>query len=1202
MVRMLRSRRGKTRLLALLVLLVATGLLAAYRYVTSPSRLRARVLDVLADRGFAHVDVAHVRFSLRDGLLLSGISVGSVASGPANNGEPAVPTPRLYVGSARLACDMAPLLAGMVRPRTVTLDHVRATVVAAPPDAQGEPVLAQADDGAEWLQRLVRQTAALPALEIRDLDLQILSADGGHARVVERYRLRAIGRAKDGGYGIQIDRRAEAAEPFATLHWSTATERVRLTLDAIDLNLVRRFASGRISRHLERMGLEGTARVDQVVFGPAVSSATALHGERVDLTLRNARFQLDTLGFALPVVGERPTRSDAACYLKIRDAGAVVTYRGGGNVDGGELAIALQGQLNGAPLQVNATLADAPFRRVIRGESITGSWNRHLRSARIRVQGLALPTHESHAAFVNSEQLPGALVAALDDYRPSGPVNVDLRVLPAGEARDAADTGGRVRGTVEALGCTCEYIHFPYGFENIRGSLELVDGRVLLHDLEGRHGVTRAHVRGSLNNTYSWTGFSLTFYGHNVALNEDLYRALPEEYRRLWRDAAPIGACDAVVRVGRDEGSAELGALPPSVHVEAQLLGGSMSLDEAQRIDHVDGHLSVSGEVLEIHDLHGFAGKAEVRLAGEVQTGPGALRTDLRVQINGHHFDERIELASAGAGGEITSLRLEGAADVWGHVWEAPASGEPQQRHLAVRIRDATLHTLDPQQHWADGQGWVLLHADRQEILGFACQQGAARLRASGVLPGRREAGQPILLTLSAKAPDVDGLCRQFVPTSWIHLVDKIGLQGSGRIRLELHPAQDPETGLRQAAQIEIEAEGMRGEPLPLHLRAVDATLALTPGRFNLRASEARWGEQGQITVTGSGNWQKDDLHATFDIDAQGMTFAPDLIAALPTPVARILDELAVQGDFNALLHTVRIAGREQRRYELDGRIELEGVALRLGFPLDELRGALTGRCDVSPDGAVRLDGEIDLQRGRIAKRAFERWHGTLTYLPDEGWVRIDDVSIRLCGGEAQGHLWIDTDTSAYEIELTMQDVILGELLPPEDPEQTPPSEGLITGRVWLRGTAGDVQSRVGGGRIVIRGASLVRTPVLASVARDEHMPRSARADAVDRAELEFIWTGRDIRLQHVDIRSPHLRLVGKGSWNLRSDRLDLTLFGAPQNEDSPIPVITEWLIAVGNDLVRYRVTGSRKQPKVTAEPLPRVADALRLFQPAAAE
>jgi hypothetical protein len=153
---------------------------------------------------------------------------------------------------------------------------------------------------------------------------------------------------------------------------------------------------------------------------------------------------------------------------------------------------------------------------------------------------------------------------------------------------------------------------------------------------------------------------------------------------------------------------------------------------------------------------------------------------------------------------------------------------------------------------------------------------------------------------------------------------------------------------------------------------------------------------------------------------------------------------------------------------------------------------------------------------------------------------------------------------------------------------------GRLDGHVFVRGALNDPGQRRGGGELRIRGTSLLSSPVTASVVRASQQQRRAISDEVDRAELRFVWEGQELKLNRVDIHSRDLRLIGMGSWNMRSDAITMTLLGATPENAPRLFLLTDLLESAGQELMQYRVDGTAAKPEVTIEPLHNLTDPLR--------
>jgi hypothetical protein len=1197
---MLSRRRVRLRWVVWSLVSLMALLVGGYCYLTEPSRLRTRVLAAMQACRPGSIAVGEVAFSPWHGLEISDLVItprGKV--GWYQRVEGVQTPPLLRIGWARVDCDLLGFLCGRIRPKAVELRDVAVTVVCGPACRPTEPETGKPVAAEPGLWAWLTAADRLPPVTIAQADLQVMAVERGRPQVIQRWLLRATGRATAAGYELRVDRRPTTTEPLADLGWTRRTGELGLTLDWADLKTIRRVLPDRVTETLKRLDLAGRARVERLVFrcGAPPDSEQLVSAE---LRLADARcvlpLEADNLGSPVS-----PIRRPGDCFLQVSDASATLAYRRADPQTAGELELRAEGRLRGAPatfsLRGNAATiwswwADDQDADQARSPALGLD---DVLQAELWVEGLELPTAQTHPEFVRCRRLPGPVRAAFDHYQPRGPVNLWLAILPPdtlGPEGNPLSGEARIEGEIQARGAACRYYLFPYDFEDAWGRVRLTGGRILLEDLRGRHGGGVVYADGVINSSRAWAGFDLRFHGLDVPLDDDLYAALPEQYRQLWERAAPLGLCDVDMVVGRPDGSEQTGALKTDVTVEARLRGGSLRLGEGQRLTQVDGWLAIEGGVVRLQDLHGYQGDSSVRVDGTVQLTSGLTQTDLRVEVADLPIEHQAALALGGAD-SIAKLHVDGLADIWGRVYGADPTGVSGQ-HLAVHLKAGELSGVDPTRVWTVTDGWVRVRGTEREIISLTCQQGSAQLDVAGTLPPAGQPGRPLTLKLHANTPALEELHRQFVPDQWARRIDDLGLAGPGDVTLRLRPDRDDPATARQAADIDLYASRMKAGPLPLELRDVSASLTLAPGRFRLRQATAEWGQAGRIRVQQEreGTWQDGQVHADFNVTAHRLVCGPELIAALPEPLARLLEKLSARGEFDAFLPRVSVSGGSPRTWRLEGSLPLRSAAVQVGLELTDFDGILRGVCSLGPDGEVELDASVAVERGRLAGRLIEDWDGQLLRLPGDRWVRLENLHGRLCDGVAQGTLRIDPQSSEYELAVKLHDVSAAQLLPPAKNGSDHGRRGRIDADLWLRGIGQDPAARHGGGLLRIRDASFVQTPVLASVFQQRITP--AISDRVDRAQVRFLLEGRQVRLERIDIWSRDLRLVGEGSWNMRDDAIQMTLWAAHPDHWPRLAVISQLLESAGQELVQYHVEGTLAAPRVSTEPLHKLSEVLR--------
>lgn len=1204
--------RWLIRSLVALLLLMA----AAYAYVTRPAALRERLVRLCAEADLRLIRLGEASFSPQTGLHLLDLAIQPARASPLIGlARPDEAPPLLRIPRAVVRFSPWALLVGQLRPREVELDGAEIALVWPATGSAGLVRFGAAEQAPG--RRAVPQR--LPRLTIRDSDLSIFVMRDGGLHLQQRWIVEGSGQpvaqgAAPGAYLLRLERVAGAVSapyasetPLASLRWQG--DRLAAELGWVDLDLVRAFLPPAWVETMRQLGLAGSVRVQPLVLE---------RGALVEAALR-----FNDLRCSVPIEDERDLSPERrfAQLTGLEGYARFVAQPAGRQ---GDLYVQAGGRLNGAAARFSLALSDLalagpsdatsaqspdPLVPRSRGGLPFGRYQ-----ARLRLERLRLPTHAEHSSFVTARRLPGAVRSVFRKYRPEGLVNFELELwgeagLAARGAREPAPADEQVapgatvvhyRGAVEPLGAACCYTGFPYAVEDAYGVLRFSDaGGIVLEGLHGRHGTARIRADGRVVDSKTWTGFELLFRGENVALDADLYAALPPVYQRLWEDAAPVGLCDVQVAVGREHGTETGGARPTEVRVDARLLSASVRLLDEARLDHADGLIHIAEGVVGIDALRGYVGQSLVQVDGRLQLAERqvAPQFELHVEAADVPLQRSSEIRDS-LERPIGAVHFEGTGDVWAQV----SSGEQPQRQFAVRVRDGRLTGPGAGPPWFGARGWLFAHGDQQSVRELSAQRPDGTLEISGVLPRQLGRHAPLELEVRAADGDLQRLLRQLVPGRWGGIRDALGLGGRGRLAARFHPAAAPGGEARQAADICLEAERMRPTPLPLELRDIQAQVTLHAQGFDVRQAAARYGEEGYLNVSGHGGWADGNVWSDVSVQGHDLRVGPELVAALPGPLAALLERMAPRGRMDLALDQVRVTGAEKLAWRVAGQIVLDSATLNLGAPLTGFAGRLEGACESSAAGDVRLGARFELDRGWLAGRPVERWEGELVRDPGSRRLRLVDLRGRLCDGELVGSGAVDLEAEAYELSFTLRDLSLAQFLQRGQRDGGGLTRGRLDGSVFLRGSTADVSQRSGGGQLRIRGSSLLSSAVTASLLESTRQQRRPISDEVELAELQFIWEAQELHLTRVDIRSRDLRLIGVGRWDMRSDALEMTLLGAAPADAPRLFLLTELLETAGQELVQYRVEGTAADPRVTIEPLHNLTEPLRKLLKAAGE
>lgn len=1188
--------------------LLGVPLLTVYWRATSPQELRARVERLIARLDLRILGLSDIQFSPWRGLELFDLSLdypagtGDARTGNTARAGAAARPALLHIPYLCLKPRIDALLLGRFEIREALLRRPALAYVCKPRNAPAtaEPLQCVRPDSLDFSRAWTR----LPRIVVERGDIALFEPDGRELRLLRRWQVDGrglrVGEAEAAAYEMVFEQTGgPAVRPLKSAMGAPRLAEVRISPKEL------RAQTGWVDYHV----LSELLTTDWVKAAEPLALSAIVRLE--SLVVRDGRVAevavgVDALECAIPVETDVPQGESSRHFLQLRGGRGTIRYlQDAPGVDTGEspagrVAMELEAAINDGRLR--ATGFASPFP----GTAFSGSPDSSPQASlgalseldvHVAIEQITLPHIDGQPGFVTSERLPAPVRAFFYNYDPRGRVNLDFRARRSAASRDAASPDAasapiEFSGRIEALAAAARPRHFPYHWRDVTGIVRFSPEGIGLEALSGRHGSARLRVSGHVNHAARWTGFSLTIDGKDVPLDGELYQALPAEYRALWRDADPTGLADVAISLERDEGTPQEGPRQPRLRLDARLNACSLTVGEDLRLHGVDGRLTIDDGVLTVHELHGERAGSTLRLSGTIplRPAPGMPERRMFFEAAGARFERSAPLQ--GPGGEaLGAIRLAVVGDLWGTAERVDGA---TRLEFAVRVADGELAVFDPSRPFRAARGWIAVGGQRMHIHELTASRGADQIQITGEVSSRLALDEALRLDVRARSAAMDELLMQLTPGRWSQVREALGVAGAGRLTLALigEPAAEGGNDLRAEAKLAVER--MQPPPLPLALREVDAELLLNRRGYELLRATAVCGPQGRLELRGGGSW--DGTAAAGELFARLEQIEVDaaFVEAMPAPLARVLRRVGVRATADGTLDRICIQGTGPRAWDCVGRLRLHGANLRLGLPLTDAEGELSGNCHVDANGQTALELDFSVARGVLAGRAIERWEGRVTGVPGESWLRIDDLRGRLADGEVFGFARFDPATGAHELSLTLHDLKLAELLRPRPGTADRPREGRLDGRVFVRGESDDPARRVGGGELRIRAASLLSSPVTASIFDVSPARGRPGADAVDEAEVHFVWEGSELKLSRVDIRSRNLRLVGEGRWDMRSDRLSMTLLGAAPEDAPRLAVFTELFESAGRELMQFRVEGTVEHPRVSVEPLHNLTEPLR--------
>ena len=345
-----------------------------------------------------------------------------------------------------------------------------------------------------------------------------------------------------------------------------------------------------------------------------------------------------------------------------------------------------------------------------------------------------------------------------DLYAPSGLADMDVEVYRP----PVRNPHRRVVVDMKLLDCDFLYKYFPYQLKNATGRVIIEPGLTKIIDVRGRHGEANVVLSGELVSQKDGPHIiNLKVAGEDVALDEDLEKALPERQRRILKVFHLSGLADIDGTVTR--GPETNGQLDYDLAI--RLKKARMIYEPFPFLaEEVAGALRLKRGSCRIESLTGFNSGARVEAAGWIEQRPDDYAMDLVLSGTDVTLGESLRGA---LGPEMRSawshLRPRGRVDVEAHLKKAFGPDEDLKHHVWVTMRDAQA-TLDifpyPLEHVT---GQMEFEGGKVCLRGVRARSGLTEF----VLDGRiayDEQGPTLNLSIETKGLRLEGPLRDALP------------------------------------------------------------------------------------------------------------------------------------------------------------------------------------------------------------------------------------------------------------------------------------------------------------------------------------------------------------------------------------------------------------------------------------------------------
>lgn len=769
-------------------------------------------------------------------------------------------------------------------------------------------------------------------------------------------------------------------------------------------------------------------------------------------------------------------------------------------------------------------------------------------------------------------------------YTPEGRADLDLSIR-----RDARpDARLKVSGDLTCRNMAMTFYLFPYRLEGLRGGVHFSPEGYTVEEMVGRHGGATVRLTGSATRPGPRVEARFHVSATGVALDEDLRAALSDRQRRAYDLYDPSGTADAEVDVYRP---GEDGARP-EVTVRLTLRDAAFTYETfPYPLSGATGEIVIAPGRTEIRGVRGRHGDASLTLAGELVGPPDKpTRLDLRVTGTDVPLDEDLKQALPERQRQtLETFHLTGLADFEGTLTRSAETDGRLDYDLAIHLKGARM-IYEPFPFLAEEvTGEVRLTRESCRIESLAGFNSGARIEAAGWIDQRPD-DYAMDLTLSGRdvvlGESLRGALGPQVRSAWSHLSP----EGRVDVRAHLRKAFGPDEPVDHHVWVTMRDARARLDLFPYPLEHVSGELEFEGGEVRLHDLRAR---TGLTTFVLGGEIGYDAFGPRLDLSirADGLRFEGPLRQALPDLLKRAFEVLRPTGRLDLDLARLRYGHDENGAGRADwyGTAVLDEVGADPGVAVSGVVGTAEA-LGTWTDGAMTLQGDLQIQQGQVAEKDFRDTHLLLRKTAEADAVALHDIEGTFYGGRMEGFAAIGLKPGgAYALNLAVTEVDFERLLREGFRLEHNIHGGTLRGTLGLRAAGGRVEAS---GFLRVTDAELYELPLVVRLFNVFRLAASERTAFQKARVLYFLREGRLI-LGDIRLEGRAMNLYGAGVMEA-DGRLHLTFLTGKKNDDPLLPALAELMEGVRKQIVVVLVTGTLAEPKVEFRTLSAVTAPIR--------
>lgn len=385
-----------------------------------------------------------------------------------------------------------------------------------------------------------------------------------------------------------------------------------------------------------------------------------------------------------------------------------------------------------------------------------------------------------------------------------------------------------------------------------------------------------------------------------------------------------------------------------------------------------------------------------------------------------------------------------------------------------------------------------------------------------------------------------------------------------------------------------------------IELNEVSGAIVFSPSGGHLDQLSARG---PNLALRASGEYALDDPSVIrLDLEGDAPSLNDDLRALLPPNVLTILDTLSVDANGplaltnGALLVELRNGAPAGLAFE--GAVAFRDASAEAAIPLEDAVGSVLLSVQRSSEQDADIDIDLTFDSVRAAGLTLRNVRTRILSGAEPGSITIPTIEADAHAGRVfgsalltrtspEGPLRFDASLEAAGLRFapTLEDLIQRADTEPPDPAPTadPLSRGLLDAQLALSGIVGQPDTRIGRGFARVQGGEVISLPLLLPLIELSNL-KPPLGEKLDFAQARFYLLGDRIDFEQLGVSSPSIAILGDGSMQWPSTRLDLRLNS--RGESNRIPLLSEFLEGLRDELATIIVEGTLADPEFSVQQL----------------